>query len=114
MFHGSKITSDIWLAQWTRIQEADKNLLYFGIYSGIALFGTIFTYVRTRFVVTGAVKLGRKLHDEMVTSLVNAPINLFHDKTPKGRIYNRLSSDIDEVQDSSNYYEICFTSLFNF
>jgi len=50
----------------------------------------------------------------MVTSLVNAPINLFHDKTPKGRIYNRISNDLNKVEDCLWYYGFCLTNFFNF
>ena len=50
----------------------------------------------------------------MVEHLVNAPINLFHDKTPKGRIYNRLSNDLNKVEDSIWYYGFCLTCFFNF
>ena len=40
----------------------------------------------------------RKLHEDMVTKLVRAPINLFHDIVPIGQILNRLTQDIGPVQ----------------
>ena len=62
----------------------------------------------------GTISCQLRIHNEMVTSLVNAPINLFHDKTPKGRIYNRLSKDLEQVFYSFYYYGFCITSFFNF
>ena len=52
----------------------------------------------------GALMCDIKLHKEMVTSLVNAPINLFHDKTPKGRLFNRLSNDLDKLHNSQHSF----------
>ena len=40
----------------------------------------------------------RKIHEDMVTKLVRAPINLFHDIVPIGQILNRLTKDITPVQ----------------
>ena len=37
------------------------------------------------------------VHKEMIKNLINAPINLFHDTTPKGQIFNRLSKDLPTV-----------------
>ena len=37
----------------------------------------------------------RRLHNEMIEAILNAPINLYYDVTPIGTIMNRFSSDID-------------------
>ena len=39
----------------------------------------------------------KKLHNEMITRVTNAPINLFYDVTPIGRVLNRFSSDINNL-----------------
>ena len=106
--------SDVWLAIWTQIQNVDENLMYFGIYSALALVSTFFVYLRIRLMTKGIIDCQLRIHNEMVTSLVNAPINLFHDKTPKGRIYNRLSKDLEQIFYSFYYYGFCITSFFNF
>ena len=33
----------------------------------------------------------------MVDNLIKAPICTFHETTPKGQIFNRLSKDMEEV-----------------
>jgi len=39
--------------------------------------------------------MGRNIHNEVMTSVLGAPINLFFDVTPIGMIINRIRSDID-------------------
>ena len=38
---------------------------------------------------------GRNVHNEVLTSMMNAPINLFYDVTPIGLILNRIRGDIN-------------------
>lgn len=37
------------------------------------------------------------LHDKMFKKTCDAPINLYFDKTPSGRILNRFSKDINKI-----------------
>ena len=51
----------------------------------------------------------------MVYHLVRAPLNRFHDITPKGQIINRLSRDINTIED--NFFQtysslVAFTTAF--
>ncbi len=62
----------------------------------------------------GSLKCGLRLHNEMATSLINAPINLFHDKTPKGRLFNRLSKDIEQIQRSQHTFGYLTYCVVNF
>ena len=35
------------------------------------------------------------MYDTLIQKIMNAPINLFHDITPKGNILNRLNKELD-------------------
>ena len=37
----------------------------------------------------------KKMHEVLIDKLLGAPINLFHDITPKGHIITRLGKDLD-------------------
>ena len=113
-YQALKSGSDIWLAIWTHETDITQNLKYFGIYGGLAIGGTLFVYFRVKLLSVGIIKCGMRIHNEMVTALVKAPINLFHDKTPKGRIYNRLSKDLEQIGYSFYVYGFCLVSFFNF
>ena len=94
---GSKTSSDLWLSYWTQHQKPEKNFLYFIIYSLLGITGCSFTFCKGRLQGSCNVKVSRKVHGEMVQSLIRAPISTFHETVPKGQILNRFSSDINSV-----------------
>ena len=52
-----------------------------------------------RFTVTRiSIYAMRNIHKKMISHLVKAPINLFHDVVPLGQILNRLTQDIEIIQ----------------
>jgi len=50
-------------------------------------------YASTTFTIT----ISDVLHRRMLSNLMNAPIDYFYDKTPVGRILNRMSSDLTNL-----------------
>ena len=46
----------------------------------------------------------------MIVSLLRAPINLFHDTVPKGRIFNRLSKDLTTVDTYTMFWFMTLTA----
>lgn len=95
-----KAASDIWLSIWTSFKVAVDNLTYFEIYTALGLSSTIFIFIRIYSLSYGILKLSKNLHDRMITKIIQAPINLFHDRTPKGQIYNRFSNDLETLQNN--------------
>jgi ABC-type multidrug transport system fused ATPase/permease subunit len=45
----------------------------------------------------------KKLHEDMIEKVLNAPINLYFDITPIGRILNRFSKDLTVIETMFNY-----------
>jgi ABC-type multidrug transport system fused ATPase/permease subunit len=93
-WQGLKGGSDIWLTIWTKEQDKEANFGYFWIYAALGLGSSVFIYFRVLLLTRGALKLSNRLHEEMISRLIDAPINLYHDTTPKGQILNRLSKDL--------------------
>ena len=61
--------------------------------------GTIILNFVIRFIVTRiSIYAMRVIHRKMIYRLVKAPINLFHDLVPVGQILNRLTQDIEIIQ----------------
>ena len=48
----------------------------------------------------------------MVEKVVGAPINLYFDKTPSGKILNRFSNDIDKIDNEFPRYAFGWFSCF--
>lgn len=109
--------SDLWLAHWTKISEEAKqdpnssfpfnikdNFTNFLIYSSLSIFSICFISLRMIVLSKGTLKICKELHSDMIKHLIKAPINLFHESTPRGIIYNRLSKDLEYIQ--HNIYAI--------
>ena len=104
LFQSLRIGSDFWMKIWMTnpVFVNDENLNYY-IYGLIFLSSNIFIYLRLVILAKGSIKASTKLHDDMVDCLVSAPINLYHDTEPKGRMMNRLSKDIENLSDLNFY-----------
>ena len=97
-----KCGSDLWIAHWNKQVSVGFSTYYFSIYAGLGLGSTIFVFLRLLLIAKGSLRNSRELHNKMVTCLVHAPINLYHDTVPKGQILNRLSKDLDSLDYMSN------------
>ena len=105
-----KIMSNIWLGYWGEHQKEKSNNYFFIIYAFISFASTIFNYLRTRLITSGSLKCSTNLHFRMISSLIKAPINLFHDTVPKGRIFNKLSKDLTTVDTYTMYWFMTLTA----
>ena len=96
---GLKGISDIWLGYWSTHQSKEKNNQYFSIYSSLSIGGCVFSYFLVLLQSKVAIGSSRKLHKDMILSLIRAPISTFHETIPKGQIFNRLSKEINNMDD---------------
>ena len=110
-WQGLRIISDLWLGYWSEHQGEKSNAFFFIIYGLTAMGGSLFNYLRTRVITSGSINCSTKLHNQMITSLIYAPINLFHDTIPKGQIFNRLSKDLPTVDTYTMYWFMTLTAF---
>ena len=110
-WQGLRIISDLWLGYWSEHQGEKSNTFFFIIYGLTAMGGSLFNYLRTRVITSGSINCSTKLHNQMITSLIKAPINLFHDTIPKGQIFNRLSKDLPTVDTYTMYWFMTLTAF---
>ena len=110
IWQGLKIYSDIWLGYWSEHQKEKSNNYFFSIYALISISSTLFNYLRTRLITSGSLKCSTNLHYRMISSLIKAPINLFHDTVPKGRIFNKLSKDLTTVDTYTMFWFMTLTA----
>ena len=111
LWQGLRIISDLWLGYWSEHQGEKSNTFFFIIYGVTAMGGSLFNYLRTRVITSGSINCSTKLHNQMITSLIKAPINLFHDTVPKGQIFNRLSKDLPTVDTYTMYWFMTLTAF---
>lgn len=105
MWQGLKIGSDISLKNWGDSSDTSKFVNYY-LFMGLA--SIVFILIRCLIVLVGGVRGAYRLYEDMIKALVRAPINLFYDITPLGRVLNRLSKDQNEIDSQVPF---CFGGL---
>ncbi|XP_064826807.1 ATP-binding cassette sub-family C member 4-like isoform X3 [Oncorhynchus masou masou] len=108
------VLQDWWLAYWAGEQEKlninstmivqnglnitqELDLRFFmGIYAGLTLASVIFGFARSLVMFNVLVKAAQSLHNHMFNSILRTPVRFF-DINPIGRILNRFSKDIGQL-----------------
>ena len=91
-----EIYSNYYLSSWssiTGLSNKDNNLKLI-IYTLISSSGLLCIIFRQRFMQKAYLTFYIKVHDILIDKLLLAPVNLFHDITPRGNIITRLSKDL--------------------
>jgi ATP-binding cassette subfamily C (CFTR/MRP) protein 1 len=92
------LASSVFLEKWG--DSANNDSFIIAMYCSLGIAGAIFVYFRYLILLLSGVTGSLKIHDKAVEALVKAPVNLFFDVTPLGRILNRLTKDMDEIDAS--------------
>ena len=91
-----EIYSNYYLSSWsslTGLSNRDNNIRLI-IYTLISSSGVLCIIFRQRFMQQAYLTFYIKVHDILIDKLLLAPVNLFHDITPRGNIITRLSKDL--------------------
>ncbi|KDO25419.1 hypothetical protein SPRG_09361 [Saprolegnia parasitica CBS 223.65] len=113
LWQGLQVGSDLWLSVWTSSADslspaafqaqAEYNI---SVYAGLALGSSFMVVARSLTVSWSGMRASRSLFDELTQSLMRAPMRFF-DTNPLGRILNRFSGDINQI-DSRIPYSISY------
>lgn len=114
--------SNLWLSRWserhlkmTKLNEPDQptNGYYLGIYIAIGFFYGTFAFIRALMVAYSSPKMSILIHEKMITNLLFSSLNEFFDRVPLGRIFNRLSKDLNSVDSNlPNYFSTSIVFMF--
>ncbi|XP_033117760.1 multidrug resistance-associated protein 1-like isoform X2 [Anneissia japonica] len=100
--NAASIGANLWLSHWSDqpvidgVNDASKRDMYLGVYGALGFaqgLGILFGGI---WFVIGGLMASKKLHKQMVHNILLTPMSFF-DKTPKGRLLNRFSKDIDNA-----------------
>ncbi|XP_030057237.1 ATP-binding cassette sub-family C member 4 [Microcaecilia unicolor] len=122
----SYVLQDWWISHWANDQKKlnittngngtdmeTQNLdlnLYLGVYAGLTLATIVFGVVRSIMAFQVLVGAAQSLHNQMFRSLLKAPV-LFFDRNPIGRILNRFSKDIGQLDNLLPYTFLDFLQI---
>jgi len=102
---GLNLVEQYVLGDWTESASQHENFTsYCCLYVASILGAILVSFVRMYHLQYFAWFGHEKLHSEMIESLVNAPVNLFFDKTPVGRILVRMNQDFGAINHCAIYF----------
>ena len=104
LWKGFQVYSDYYLSSWTSLSElsSSENIHKLFIYTFISCCGIICILFRQYFMKEAYLLCYIQLHDLLIDKLLQAPVNLFHDITPRGNIITRLSKDLTDTARINN------------
>ena len=85
-----------WLSYYSSHQLEWKGIYAIGIYGILGTLVLVVGVINNFFWLDRGIKAGQNLHDQMLKSILLAPVRFF-DSTPVGRILQRFSRDIESV-----------------
>jgi len=95
----AKSFTDLLVGSWaTAADQHSKYWYYFGFYFGFTFIAAILSFSRVLILNYFSWIATKHLHEDMIASVFNAPINLYFDMTPVGRILNRFSKDLMTIE----------------
>ena len=96
IWKASEVYSDYYLSSWSSDLNNDKsqNNYKLFIYTLITIPSIISIAFRQKYMADAFINFNIQMHDLLIDKLIGAPINLFHDITPRGHIISRLSKDL--------------------
>ena len=99
-----KIAGDILIGEWSESPFQHTHFAFFvGISFAYALGQSVFTYCQSACMQYFSLYATRKLHQDMINNIMKAPINLYFDTTPLGRILNKFSKDLNQLETDFGY-----------
>jgi ABC-type multidrug transport system fused ATPase/permease subunit len=112
-----KILNDYQIGNWATSDEQSSN---FGYYCGLtfiyAILTSFFVFMRSITLQSLGWRGTQRLHNDMLRKVFNAPINLYFDVTPIGRILNKFSKDLTGIErefawEIGNFLAMVYQSL---
>ncbi|KDO18378.1 hypothetical protein SPRG_16159 [Saprolegnia parasitica CBS 223.65] len=91
------VLTDGFMSYWANHTEMTASVSSGYIYLGCALLSALLVYGRSLHVLQIAVQCSQSLHAMLLRKVLHAPISTFFDVTPIGRILNRFSNDLDQI-----------------
>lgn len=73
------------------------------MYIAFSLLSNVFIFIRAYTLILSGAKQGETVHRNMIKALLYASLGQFYNRIPIGRIVNRLTKDLRELDESIGY-----------
>lgn len=99
LFTAAKILNDYLVGSWASSADQHSRFWYYCIASVIFILAmTLGVYGRVGSCQLFTWRAAKILHAEMIDKIVLAPVNLYFDITPVGRVLNKFSKDLNAIE----------------
>ncbi|KAI9348568.1 P-loop containing nucleoside triphosphate hydrolase protein [Obelidium mucronatum] len=96
----ARLANDIWLVEWTQFAYPGLSKEgYMLTYAGLTVLQALSLLTYSLLFAVGGIQASKSLHDAVFSRIMKCSVGFF-DQTPIGRIVNRLSRDVDYVDNS--------------
>lgn len=93
-----RVLSSTWLSIWTK-QSTSTNYrpgFYILVYAFLSSGQVMVTLANSFWLIMSSLRAAKRLHDSMLYAILRAPMVFFH-TNPTGRIINRFSKDVGDI-----------------
>ncbi|CAK4965662.1 unnamed protein product, partial [Aphanomyces euteiches] len=95
---------DYFMSYWSSHESLNRSIHTGWWYLLLAVLSVLTVYGRSLHVLLVAIASSKALHTKTFNAVIHAPVTTFFDVTPVGRILNRFSSDLDQVDAILPYF----------
>ncbi|CAK4690823.1 unnamed protein product, partial [Aphanomyces euteiches] len=95
---------DYFMSYWSSHESLNRSIHTGWWYLLLAVLSVLTVYGRSLHVLLVAIASSKALHTKTFNAVIHAPVTTFFDVTLVGRILNRFSSDLDQVDAILPYY----------
>jgi ABC-type multidrug transport system fused ATPase/permease subunit len=101
-----RVMVDLWLTraaeaisgETTNKRDLARSMdFWVGVYWTFAILTVGLALLRSRMLLWASIRSCSRLHDRLMRGVLRAPVNMYFDVVPLGRILNRFSKDLDHV-----------------
>ena len=99
MWKISQLLSDFYISKWAKEGDVkNKNEIHYKLFIFVLIsFFSIFGVIsRQKLMDDGLIRYNKRMHSTLIDKLIHASLNLFHNITSKGKIYNLLQRDLED------------------
>jgi len=115
---GARTIVDWWPGHWARNMprravDPTYSGTTFGMwYLGLIVLCSILTLIRGVTMIESCMRSSQHMHDELFRRVLRAPVTRYFDVTPVGRILNRFSNDLDQMDTTLPHeYQLFFQNV---
>ncbi|KAJ3272317.1 hypothetical protein HDV01_005751 [Terramyces sp. JEL0728] len=91
-------SNDYWIKVWAdAYTKGNPSLKYYvSVYAGLGALTILVYFARVCVVAAGSIRASKTIHAKLVKKILRVPVKFF-EITPVGRILNRLSKDLKDI-----------------